>query len=108
MRGKGAALGLGFSRTLSLRISEALATALENQRVTITSEVGVSVSASDVVRRAVETYVVGAGHEVPITPWPSAPDLERKVKRLEAEIERLRKLVPGEAARGVDTNHFFQ
>ncbi|MBB5061403.1 hypothetical protein HDF16_006139 [Granulicella aggregans] len=108
MRRKGAALGLGFSRTLSLRISEALATTLEKQRVTTTSEVGASVSASDVVRRAVETYLVGAGHEVSITPWPSAPNLEQKVKHLEAEIERLRKLVPNEAASELATKPWFQ
>jgi hypothetical protein len=76
--------------------------------VTTTSEVGAGVSASDVVRRAVETYLVGAGHEVPITPWPSAPNLEQKVKHLEAEIERLRSLLPGEAAKDAEPKHFFQ
>jgi hypothetical protein len=108
MRRKGAALGSGFARALSLRISEALATALEKQRVMTTSEVGTSVSASDVVRRAVETYLVEAGHEVPITPWPSAPTLEQKVKNLEAEIARLRRLLPGEAARDAEPKHFPQ
>ncbi|MBB5060296.1 hypothetical protein HDF16_005032 [Granulicella aggregans] len=107
MKRKGGELGLGFARSLSLRISEALATTLEKQRVKISSEVGTSVSASDVVRRAVETYLVEAGHKVSITPWPSAPTLEEKVKQLEAEIERLRKMVPGEAARELETKHFF-
>jgi len=60
MRKKGAALGSSFVRMLSLRISEALATASERQRVIMTSEVGITVSASEVLRRAIEMYLEGA------------------------------------------------
>jgi hypothetical protein len=100
MKRNGGAAGLTFGRPFSLRFPELLAVTLEKQRVAVTDEIGASVSASDVVRRAVETYLVGAGHELPITPWPATPSLEERIKQLEAENERLRKLVPGDSKVG--------
>lgn len=89
--------GSGMARTVSLRISEAMAASLEDERIKIARTIGTNLSASEVVRHTLEVYLQAAGHAVTITPWPSAP-LEDKVKLLEAEVERLRRLVPDEQA----------
>jgi len=78
MKRKGGTSGLGFAKPLSIRATDVVAAAVEKERVLMTVKIGTSISASDVMRRAVESYLVEAGHDVVVTPWPSAPNLEDK------------------------------
>ena len=85
--GKQGAIGLTQpSHTLSFRISPTLASALETERVRLSNEIGVDLAVSEMVRHAIERYL-----KVQITPWPiPLSEKEKKIKRLEAEIGRLR------------------
>ena len=99
--------GIAFRRLVSIRIPNRLAIAVEQQQARIKDEIGANVTASDLLRRAIETYLIEAGHDIAVTPWPSPPDLETKVKQLEAENQRPRRLLANERPDEIGSQPFF-
>lgn len=84
--------------TLSVRIPQQLATILEEDRLRISNELNLELSASQIVRHAIETHLAARGHAVSLTPWPSQTDANAQIRKLEDEIRRLKKRQPHQSS----------